>query len=143
MKRLADVVRWLEQAPPDTQLSARAVLGLIREAVPSADVDNAPSEPPTATWRERLWTAPAETRLGMEELSEAIGRPKSWIYKRTSQKGEFEHIPHRRLDGVLMFLVGEVRQWLTQHEHTVVALQSIVVPITRGVQRRAPGPTGD
>jgi hypothetical protein len=91
-------------------MPARAVLALIREVVPSEDVGAAPAEPPAATWRERLWTAPAETRLGLKELSEAIGRPKSWIYKRTSQKGGLEQIPHRRLDGVLIFLAGEVRQ---------------------------------
>jgi predicted DNA-binding transcriptional regulator AlpA len=62
------------------------------------------SEP---SWRERIWTAPGETLLTVEEVAEAFGRPKSWVYKLTSQKA----IPHSRLDGVCVFLAGELRAW--------------------------------
>jgi len=31
------------------------------------------------TWREKLWIAPAETRIGTGELAEAFSRPKSGV----------------------------------------------------------------
>ncbi len=64
------------------------------------------SEP---TWRERLWTAPAESRIGRDELLEAVGRPASWLYRHTSQKGDCARIPHRKMDSELVFVVGEVQ----------------------------------
>ncbi|HKW09663.1 MAG TPA: hypothetical protein VJO33_04740 [Gemmatimonadaceae bacterium] len=130
MNDFGDVLRWLEQAPPDTLIPVRTVLALMRAASPQAPA-NAPRESAATTWRERLWTAPPDTRLGISELSEAIGRPKSWIYKRTSQKSAFAPIPHRHLDGGLVFVAGELRQWLAQQEQAIVAPRSIVVPITR------------
>lgn len=71
------------------------------------------------SWRERLWTCPPDTRLGVEEMVEGLGRSKSWIYKRTAPKAE-SRIPHRRLDGSLVFLAGEVREWVRAQEETVV-----------------------
>lgn len=67
-------------------------------------------------WAERLWTAPADTRLGVRELAEAVGRPRSWVYRHTSPKGDLAPIPHRRLDGLLVFIAGEVRDWLKANE---------------------------
>lgn len=134
VKRISDVVRWLEQAPPETMLPAHSVLALIREAVPEGK--NAAIElSPASTWRERLWSAPPETRLGVEELSDAIGRPKSWIYRHTSAKSGLELLPHRRLDGALVFLVGEIRKWVAEHEATVVPAHSQAVSLTRRLQR--------
>lgn len=69
-----------------------------------------------APWAERLWTAPAETRLGVRELAEAVGRPRSWVYRHTAPSGDLAPIPHRRLDGLLVFLAGEVRDWLRANE---------------------------
>src|SRR5688500_12817982 len=43
---------------------------------------DAPPAPPA--WREKLWTCPEATRLGVVELAEAVGRPKSWVYRLTS-----------------------------------------------------------
>ena len=89
------------------------------------------SEP---TWRERLWTAPAESRIGRDELLEAVGRPASWLYRHTSQKGDCARIPHRKMDNELVFVVGEVRQWLCEHEEIVVQgrSKSFAVPAHRG-----------
>jgi predicted DNA-binding transcriptional regulator AlpA len=72
------------------------------------------------TWRERLWTCHAETRLGIEELCEALGRSKAFVYRHTRAKT----IPHRRLDGELIFVAGEVREWLGHREETVVGARS-------------------
>ena len=101
-------------------LEATALLGLLAGAEPFS----APAAPRVATfeptWRERLWTVPPETRIGVRELAEALGRPKSWVYRRTAPHGERAPLPHRKLDGELVFIVGEIRGWLPDHE-TVVA----------------------
>jgi len=111
-------------------LPARSVLALIREAVPEGK-SGASELLPAPTWRERLWIAPPETRLGVEELSEAIGRPKSWIYRHTSAKSGLVQLPHRRLDGALVFLAGDVRQWLAQQESSELEVRPQVIPIAR------------
>ena len=86
----------------------------------------APTRPTTValaeaqSWRVLLWTAPAETRIGRAELLEAVGRPKSWLYRHTAAKAEHP-IPHRKFDGELVFLVGEVRAWLVAQEEIVRA----------------------
>ena len=51
---------------------------------------------------------------------EAVGRPKSWLYRRTKAKAK-DRIPHRKLDGELVFLVGEIREWLRAREDIVEA----------------------
>ncbi|MFG0304816.1 MAG: helix-turn-helix domain-containing protein [Phycisphaerales bacterium JB040] len=65
------------------------------------------------SWRERLWTCPPQTRLTSAEAAEALGRPVSFIYKRTS--GE-DAIPHRKLDGSLQFVAAELRRWIEDRE---------------------------
>lgn len=140
VRRLEEVMRWLEQAPPETLMPARSVLALLRDAVPPGDAPNGASERPAATWRERLWTAPAETRLGVKELSEAIGRPPSWVYRHTSERSGLEPLPYKRLDGSLVFLAGEIRQWIADHEATVVPARSLAVP-TLGTGRADSAPT--
>lgn len=69
------------------------------------------------TWRERIWLVPEDTRIGVEELTEAVGRSKHWVYRHTSRGT----IPHRKFDGALVFVVGEVRSWLLSHEAVVAA----------------------
>ena len=66
---------------------------------------------PPLSWRERLWSCPPETRLGVRELAEALGRPRSFVY-RAARRG----LPHRKLAGELTFIAGEVRRWVTEHE---------------------------
>ena len=79
-----------------------------------------PLAPAPQSWRTLLWTVPAETRIGREELLEAVGRPRSWVYRQTAAKAE-HRIPHRKLDGELVFVVGEVRAWLKAQEEIVQA----------------------
>ena len=80
-----------------------------------------PAPPPIApAWRERLWSCPSETRLGVRQVSEGTGRPRSWVYRACRGTETSPPLPHRKLDGVLVFVAGEVRQWLTEHEETVV-----------------------
>ena len=130
MKTIPDVIRWLEQAPGDTLLPARSVLEMLRDATPG-EAPQAHTEQPLTTWRERLWTVPPETRLGVAELSEAIGRPKSWVYRHCSRASGYELLPHRKLDNELTFVASEIRDWLRAHESAVVAPISSVLTITR------------
>ena len=89
-----------------------------------------PSEPGATpatlelTWRERLWLVPAETRMGVNELAEALGRSKSWVYKRTQGRAGEELLPYRKLDGELQFVVGEIRTYLHEREEVVFRLPS-------------------
>lgn len=128
MRTIADLDRWLAAAPEGTTLSARAVRDLLSsmELAASAAATAPAAEPQLElTWKERLWIVPAETRIGCRELAEAIGRPVSWIYRHTSSKaaseGGYELLPFRKLDGELVFVVGEIRAWLRDHEEVVAA----------------------
>jgi len=117
------LVAWLESAPAGTTLAAEYVLAALR-ALPETPLSpvTAPAAPQTATWRERLWTAPAEARLGVPEAAEAVGRPVSWVYRHTSEKAAGgERLPHRKLDGELMFTAGELRMWIREHEEVLVS----------------------
>lgn len=113
--RLEALRAWLQQAPAGTLVSAAAVLEQLEDAPavrPSASI--APTAP--TSWRERLWIVPAETRLGVVELMEALNRPKSWVHRHTSRASGVSLLPHRKLDGSLVFLAGEIRQWLEEQE---------------------------
>lgn len=113
---------WLAQAPRGTLVDAGALLTLV-EAEPTAVATVAGSDDRTpATWRERLWIVPAETRLGVTEVAEAIGRPRSWVYRHTSEKAAADggRLPHRKLDGELLFVAGEIRDWIRDSEEMLV-----------------------
>lgn len=69
-----------------------------------------------ASWRERLWTCPPETRLDLEAAAEALGRPKSALYKLTSA----DEIPHRKAAGSLVFVASELRDWIRANEEILV-----------------------
>jgi hypothetical protein len=117
---LAEFTAWMRRAPCGTALDAAQVAELLDELVDVAEQPAAgPQDVEPMSWRERLWTVPAETRLGVAEVAEAMGRPKSWVYARTGPKTE-DPLPHRKLDGTLTFTAGELRAWIRAHE-TVVA----------------------
>lgn len=133
---LEGFTRWLEGCPQGTLVPASTVLATLRaqEGGVPADSAHPPAHPATQQnqvltaqaerlpsspcWRERLWTADAECRIGRAELLEAVGRSKSWLYRHTHSKAKAP-IPHRKLDGELVFVVGEVRCWLREHEEIV------------------------
>lgn len=77
-------------------------------------------EGPRWTWRERLWAAPAETRVGVAELVEALDVSESWVYSRTKKDAD-DPIPHRKFGGTLQFIVGEVRAWIREREEAPVS----------------------
>ncbi len=96
---------------------APRVVDVVRDAINAEIRGMAPEvRPATEQWAGRLWTCPPETRLGVRELAEAVGRPRSWVYRHTSPAGDLAPIPHRRLDGLLVFTAAEVRDWLRANE---------------------------
>lgn len=115
-------LRWLFEAPRGTSFDLAAVQELVAKAIEAAPEPATPEPGPGDgfTWRERLWLAPAETRIGVEELCEALGRPKSWVYRHTSEKAakaaDVAMLPFRRMDGSLVFIVGEIRAWVRDQE---------------------------
>jgi hypothetical protein len=70
-------------------------------------------------WRERLWVVPPETRLGVAEVVEATGRSRDWVYRHTSAAGAARRLPHRKLEGELVFTAGELRDWIRGAEITI------------------------
>jgi hypothetical protein len=126
IQTLDDAIRWLRGAPPGTLIPADTMAELIssvKEAAPPDPRAGVSESGFQGSWRERLWTVPSETRLGVSELSEALGRKRSWIYARTQQEGKTakdrsERLPHRRLDGVLVFVAGEIRRWVREREES-------------------------
>jgi len=88
-------------------------------------------------WRRDL--VPDEVLLSVQEAAEALGVPKSAIYRRTS-KWRREHdascspLPHLRIGGALRFRMGELRTWLKGREVTVVPGS----PALRVVERARP-----
>jgi hypothetical protein len=87
-------------------------------------ISGEPLAPPT--WRERIWTCPAETRLGVRDVAEALKRPVSWVYRavslwcyskandgtRLKTRRLDAPLPHERLSGELVFRAGRVREWI-------------------------------
>lgn len=132
---LGALLAWCERAPDGTRVDAQAlgaILALLDgERGPGASTEPLPAPDPW-TWRERLWTVPAETRMGVAEVAEALGRPRSWVYARTSAKAE-SRLPHRKLDGALTFTAGEVRAWVRAQEVEVVGGPMESIPREGGV----------
>lgn len=123
---------WLEAAPPGTLIDARALAQLL----PAGEVQTSGNPTPAPlTWRERLWTVPPETRIGMAELCEALGRPKSWVWRHTGPQSPGARLPHRKLEGELVFVVGELRQYVRDHETVVVAGRPADLVVTRARRR--------
>lgn len=120
---VADLVAWLRRAPAGTRLDAAVVAEILADAGVHGAPDGpespqaAPDTSEPLTWRERLWTVPAKTRLGVVEAAEALGRPKSYVYAHTGSAEDA--IPHRKLDGALVFTAGELRQWIEEREDVV------------------------
>jgi hypothetical protein len=126
------LLQQLERLPDEALLP----IGWLRSQL---DTDLVPdivarSESAAPTWQERFWTVPPDTRIGVSDLSEALDRPVSWVYRRTSsvtsrarERAEKrrtripERIPHRKLDGALTFVVGEIRAWIADREEIIIA----------------------
>lgn len=112
----SELARWLRAAPPGTLVPAAEIAQLLAD---TETVEKQPDSAVLVTWREKLWTCPADTRLGRAEVLEALGRSDSWLYRHTGPKAKYARIPCRRLDGELVFVAGEVRTWLAEQEEVL------------------------
>lgn len=119
-KTLPDLLAWLEAAPAATLFRADDLRAMLAPLAVT-EAPDAPQASAPATWRERIWTVPPEMRIGVTELAEALGRPVSFVYRHTSEKATSDggRLPHRRLDGELQFVVGEIRTWIRDNEEIV------------------------
>ena len=117
---LTELRAWLTTlADATATLPASEVLSRLPDVEEQAEPANsAPTPNIELTWRERLWLVPAETRLGVAEVCEALDRSPSWAYRHTGPKAQ-DPLPHRLLDGQLVFLCGEIRHWIREHEESI------------------------
>ena len=124
---------WLETlAEASAVLPAAEVLDRLPEAE-EQESQQAESSPIELTWRERLWLVPAETRMGIGELCEALNRSQSWAYRRTGPSAD-DPLPHRLLDGQLVFVAGEIRTWIRQNEVSIHELPMDSTPGDRALR---------
>lgn len=117
----SELRRRLELMPPGSNVPRDWILRELNGHDPSASDGGSTTDGGPGieySWLERLWIAPGETRLGIEEVVEALGRSRSWVYRRTGSAAE-DPLPHRLLDGQLVFLAGELRHWVRTHEESV------------------------
>jgi len=127
---------WCEAAPPRTQVDAQTLVEILSdlEEPPTTPLQPDPDDGQVIeqvwTWRERVWVAPADTRLSASDVAEVLGRPRSWVYERTRRsrgrgrdrrpRRPNESIPHRKIGGSLVFVAGELRDWIQRQEERIV-----------------------
>ena len=138
MRTLEELRAWVASAPAGTTVPVESLNELLAEEVSAPAPGTAgpalvEDETAADSWRIKLWAVPSETRLGVLELSEALGRSRGWVYRAIashryrsrSKPGERKPcdripnphpLPHKRLDGRLVFEAGQVRRWLEAHE---------------------------
>lgn len=110
-----DLARLLSALPPGTMIPAQGICEMLAALVEGRGQMDSPAAP-SETWREKLWTVPPDTRIGVRELAQAMNRPVSWVYRRTAARSHKAPLPCHRLDGRVEFVVGEIRAWLASHE---------------------------
>lgn len=131
MDRAREALRAAREAVADAERALGAVEGegAVREP-------ERPQEPAGPSWLEKLWLAPSECRIGVQELSEALAVSPSWIYSRTKESAD-PRLPHSKLGGSLVFKCGEIRGFVRDHEQVAVAYRSDAAPGEMRVRRTA------
>ncbi|MDB4914774.1 MAG: hypothetical protein JWM95_2418 [Gemmatimonadetes bacterium] len=121
----------MERRATDAAREQAAILRQICDALASE-----PEHAVASTWREKLWTCPAETRLTVNDVAEALGWSRSNVYHRLRPDGPLGALPHRKQDNnTLVFLAGEVRSWINQHE-VIAQAGTVQSAATRHLRRR-------
>ena len=116
---LPELLEWLSTAPDATLFRADDLRSMLAPlATPRTQAEPLPTDA-APTWRERVWTVPAETRLGVAEMAECAGRSEHWVYRHTAKSAGDARLPHRKLDGELVFVAGEIRTWMQDHEEVI------------------------
>jgi predicted DNA-binding transcriptional regulator AlpA len=123
MHTLAELHRWAAEAPEGTTVPASTLARLLA-AMEVAEHRHASApmqalEPGPESWRSLLWSVPAETRLSVDEVAEATGRSKHWVYRATSEGRGRTRLPSRKLDGRLEVTAGELRAWIRDREEVL------------------------
>ena len=118
---ITDVVAWLERLPDGALIPPACVVKRLRGAAALFDGSGATElpeseRPPPDCWRERLWTSHPDTRLSAGQAREALGKSQDALYKLTARG----RIPHRKMDGSLVFVASELRAWITANEEQIV-----------------------
>jgi predicted DNA-binding transcriptional regulator AlpA len=119
---LEDLVAWLRDAPTGTQLDASTFAEALEDLAAQEPKDEPESRleaPVEWGWPERLWIIPAERRLGVKEACQALEKSRTWLYAHMSEGQGRDRIPHRKLDGQVLFTAGELRAWIRDQEETV------------------------
>ena len=128
-RSVGELHAWLRASPPGTLVDAHALAQALAVSLP--DVGPSTVAERATSWRERLWVVPPDTRLGVAELLEALGRTRSWLYRHTGPSSPGACIPHRKFDGELVFLAGEVRQWVVENEIVILAGRTPTLVVRR------------
>ena len=111
LKSITALKQWLQTAPKGTTVDTRALLEIVNALPQELPAEARSIETPVVTWQ-----VPHQTRLRVPEVAEALGRPVSFVYRHTSTRSGYSTIPHRRLDGELVFVADDVREWIKCNE---------------------------
>jgi predicted DNA-binding transcriptional regulator AlpA len=109
-----------EETSMTSESPADKLMAALRECLAEAGAPTVVTVTATVTstgWTpERLWDAPAATRLDARDLAASLGVTPAAVYKWVKRDG----MPaRRRPDSSLVFLAGDVRTWLEERETVV------------------------
>ena len=86
----------------------------VREALDGLERPEPDAEP--ASWRSRLWTVEAETRLSLTEAAEAMDVSERTVRRYMDGNGEQPPLPHRKGPTGLTVTAGDLRRWIQDVE---------------------------
>lgn len=109
-----ELQRIVDGLPPGSSVNLPA--DWLREELEAEDIEVPTLQVETGgqvwTWAKILWLVPAERRLGTREVLEALGKGRTWLYRQMAENRGRDRLPHRKLDGQVLFTAGEVRAWV-------------------------------
>lgn len=120
----AELRRWVAAAPEGASVTipCTTLAGILAADAGPEEAVSPPSTEPVASWRHRVWTVAADTRLDAEEAAEALGWTVSTVYRQTHPNlGRTEKtprprdertLPFSRVGRRLVFTAGELRAWI-------------------------------
>ena len=112
-----DVLRDLLTAmPADTRFTPAGVLELLdRHNTHGAATVSlvGPEAVQGGTWVTWFWSCSPNTRVGVSELAEALGRKRTFVY--AAVYDDDDPLPGKKLVGQWSFKVGDVRAWVERN----------------------------